>query len=238
MVAAICVALFIWLCGNAQQTSPSPTAEVVEYNEGFPTVDWDYWESVNRNVIGWITIPGTNVNAPVLQAHSDNPNYYLWHDVYGNYNVYGAIYLDSDCEEKGLSSRNAVICGHSARSDYNNCPFGVVQEYKNLDFAQAHTKVLLQTREQRWSLDVAYATIIDGNILSKVVTFGSKEAFESYYDNLKSDAIMTLEKNDEIYPSQMFSLVTCSYLLNPSNERTVAACHTKILESTTINKIA
>ena len=57
---------------------------------GFPIVDWAFWQGVNADVIGWITIPGTPVDYPIVQAPADDPDYYLKHDVYGQYNYMGA----------------------------------------------------------------------------------------------------------------------------------------------------
>ena len=42
---------------------PSPNADFQAYPDGFPIVDWGYWEEVNPAVIGWVTIPGTNVRS-------------------------------------------------------------------------------------------------------------------------------------------------------------------------------
>ena len=137
MAAILCWLLHSW--GGAAQTPPSPrilsptqgdtadpsltiTSDASSStgeddaseaaDDGFPTVDWAYWQGVNPDVIGWITVPGTTINSPIVQAPTDDPDFYLSHDVYGNYNIYGAIYLDAECAEAGLDSRNAVILGH------------------------------------------------------------------------------------------------------------------------------
>ena len=130
---------------QAAQTPPSPNAAPEEQSEaadngesdGFPVVDWDYWKSINKDIIGWITIPGTSINSPILQAPSDDPTYYLKHDVYGNYNPHGAIYLDADCPD-GLLSKNAVIMGHHFGNDVTAAPFGTIASYIDKDFAKEH----------------------------------------------------------------------------------------------------
>ena len=103
-------------------------------DDSFPIVDWAYWQGVNPDVIGWITVPGTTINSPIVQAPTDSPDFYLSHDVYGNYNIYGAIYLDAECAEAGLNSRNAVILGHHS-GNLDAAPFGVIQEYVDKSFA-------------------------------------------------------------------------------------------------------
>ena len=48
----------------------------------------------------------------MVQAHADSPTWYLSHDVYGNWNIYGCPYLDADCEEEGFGSQVAYVFAH------------------------------------------------------------------------------------------------------------------------------
>ncbi|MCR5149632.1 MAG: class B sortase [Clostridiales bacterium] len=77
--------------------------------------------SVNKNLAGWLTIPGTEVDTAVLQS-GDNSRY-LTRNFYemstgelSNVN-YGNLYLDYRCHKDSLS-KNMVIYGHTTgRSD-------------------------------------------------------------------------------------------------------------------------
>ena len=112
---AVAAILFGVLLHFYQDASPSPSPngtpqETATESAGgreseFPTVDWDYWKSVNGDVIGWITVPGTDINHPILQAHASDPDYYLHHDIYRNYNPLGALYLDAECEKEAFKVR-------------------------------------------------------------------------------------------------------------------------------------
>ncbi len=77
--------------------------------------------SVNNNLTGWLSIPGTEMDTAVVQG-KDN-SYYLKKDFYerNTYETintnYGNIYLDYRCLNNGLS-KNMVIHGHTTgRSD-------------------------------------------------------------------------------------------------------------------------
>ncbi len=77
--------------------------------------------SVNNNLTGWLSIPGTEMDTAVLQ--SDDNKYYLTKDFYerNTYETintnYCNIYLDYRCLNNGLS-KNMVIHGHTTgRSD-------------------------------------------------------------------------------------------------------------------------
>lgn len=167
LLSAAAMVAFLLYCRQAAHTPPSPDAapeSTMEDGDGFPAVDWDYWQDINPDVIGWVTIPGTTVDSPILQAHGDAPGYYLKHDVYGNYNPAGAIYLDADCEELGLSSRNAVILGHHFWNDKKVAPMGTVADYKDEDFAREHSRVLIQTPTAKMTYEARFAQIVTGRV--------------------------------------------------------------------------
>lgn len=218
---------------SAAKTEPSPngtpaSSETVVEDTGdddpFPVVDWGYWQDVNPDVIGWITVPGTTINSPIVQAPKDNPEYYLKHDVYGNYNPIGTIYLDADCED-GLLSRNAVIMGHHYGSDVEASPFIVIADYKDEDFASGHATIYLQTPEWRKTYEVRFAQIVNGLENNKFTSFDSDEAFQTWYDGARTDAAMVLDSQTE--PQSVISLVSCSYNIWVANERTVVVASEK-----------
>lgn len=66
----------------------------------------------NPETIGWLIVPGTKINYPVVQ-HSDN-NYYLNHDFKHNYNSAGWIFMDY---QNKLGDQNIIIYGHHRHDD-------------------------------------------------------------------------------------------------------------------------
>lgn len=74
-----------------------------------------YWRGVNSDVVGWLRVPGTNINWPVVQNTHD-VNYYthLGYDKQYSYN--GVIWTNpstrTSASASGLSS-NTVIYGHN-----------------------------------------------------------------------------------------------------------------------------
>lgn len=228
LIAAVSALSLLTFWGDAANTSPSPQLseeEQVYDDDGFPEVDWEYWLSVNDDIIGWITIPGTTINNPIVQAHADNPDYYLTHDVYRNYNPYGAIYLDAECEQLGLSSKNAVIMGHhfggsiSSSSDYETAPFSIISEYTDEAFAAEHAIVLIQTPNSKMTYEVRFSQIVNGATATKRTSFESDEDYRAWYEAALEDAVMVLDGSTE--PDQTISLVSCSYFIWVANERTV-----------------
>ena len=71
----------------------------------------------NTETGAWITVPGTNIDAPVQQA-SDN-DYYLRRDTAGNADVHGCVFADYACDLNSTSlSRNLVLYGHTFEDGY------------------------------------------------------------------------------------------------------------------------
>lgn len=224
LAAALAVIALLVHFEQAANPSPSPNGTVWETagsggEPEFPTVDWDYWKAVNPDVIGWITIPGTDINHPVVQARASDPDRYLHYDVYGDYNPNGAIYLDAECEEYGLSSRNAVILGHSSLLSGVTTRFGYIASYKDASFAAEHATVLIQTPNSKMRYRVRFANIVKGWESTKRTSFESDADFRDWYDTSRDEAAMVLDGTTE--PSQVISLVSCSYNYWKNNERTV-----------------
>ena len=62
------------------------------------------------DVKGWISIPGTCVDYPVLQSSADDPEYYLRRTYKGEHRTAGSIFFQWDCSPE---SKNLVVYGHN-----------------------------------------------------------------------------------------------------------------------------
>lgn len=220
------VVLFVMSNDKAANVSPAPNMDVSDVSisevadtDGFPVVDWDYWLSVNPDIVGWVTIPGTEVDQPIVQAPASDPTYYLTHDVFGDYNINGCPYLDASCADEGLDSQNAVIFGHNM--GWNQTMFGDLEYYTDLAFAQEHSRVLLQTPDKKMTLNVQGAAIISGWDQTCRTSFESVQDFDIWYGERFIECTVQLqEPNEELAEQGIITLVTCSYNYW-SNERTV-----------------
>ena len=87
---------------------------------------------INHDLVGWITIPETEVDYPVVQ--SQDRDYYLTHDFYGETNSNGQIILDAQCDPY-TPSYNLVISGHNM---LNGTMFAKLLYYSSSYFWRAH----------------------------------------------------------------------------------------------------
>lgn len=108
----------------------------------------------NSDCIGWIYIPGTAINYPVMHTPS-NPQKYLRRDFYGNYSQSGVPFLDSRCN---LKSTNLIIYGHNMR---NGTMFSDVKNYANATFKKAHPVIEFETANGIYKFNVIDVKITD-----------------------------------------------------------------------------
>ncbi len=92
-------------------TEPEPAVLADEGLSAF-SVDWDALRAVNPDVVGWIYVPGTNINYPIV--HTTDNDYYLKHDFKGSVGwiaTFGAIFLSAE-NKADFSDANNMVYGH------------------------------------------------------------------------------------------------------------------------------
>ncbi len=122
---------------------PYPMKEKVTLDESRILPELREIYALNRDLVGWIAIPGTVIDYPVVQTQDSD--YYLDHDFYGNENINGQIILDTLCDPY-TPSYNLVISGHHMK---NGSMFGDLPEYRTLAYWEKHKLVEFDTLMER-----------------------------------------------------------------------------------------
>ena len=94
----------------------------------------------NSDCIGWLCIPGTAVNYPVMHT-PENPQKYLRRNFYGAYSQSGVPFLDWRC---GLQSDHLIVYGHNMK---NGTIFSSLRNYTDPAFCAAHPVIEFQTAD-------------------------------------------------------------------------------------------
>lgn len=186
--------------------------------DGFPSVDWAYWEGVNPDIVGWVTIPATNIDHPIVQASADAPDFYLDYDAFRQSNPLGCPYLDADCRERGFDSLNAVIFGHHWSTGEM---FADIAKYGDEAFLREHPMILLQTPYEKLRLGVSGVSIVKGTDRTKRTSFESAMDFSAWLDARRQESRLWIDDRDSATIHRVISFVTCSYTTWTANERTI-----------------
>lgn len=146
IAAAGVAAVLLWprgLAGNLAAASTAETAVVpLPVTTTAPDVRLADAHTTNPDSVAWLTVPGTNIDAPVQQ--SDDNDYYLRRNALGEYDEHGSIYADYDCDLATTATlpRNLVIYGHTFDEELENS-FGQLHNYRVYDFGEEHPYIYL-----------------------------------------------------------------------------------------------
>lgn len=146
----------------------------------------------NSDCIGWIYIPGTAVNYPIMHTPA-NPQKYLRRDFYGNYSQSGVPFLDARCD---LVSTNLIIYGHNMR---NGTMFSELKNYVNADFRKAHPIIEFETANGIYKFNVINVKITDTADEKYNEIYSSDGRFltlSTCYENRKSGRILVTAKEE------------------------------------------
>lgn len=112
-------------------------------------VDWDALRAVNPDVVGWIYIPGTIVNYPIV--HTDNDERYLTYDFNGEQGwgaTFGTIFLQA-ANAGDFSDANNIVYGHHLN---NGSMFACLADMTDDAGFNAHRTVYVLTPQGNYKL--------------------------------------------------------------------------------------
>ena len=91
---------------------------------------------INKDLRGWISIPGLEINLPIAQA-KDN-DFYLHRNIYQKRTMYGVPFFDYRIEDFKNLPKNTVVYGHNMH--YDDLIFGKLENYRDIrGFKEAPT---------------------------------------------------------------------------------------------------
>lgn len=161
----------------------SPTKYEI-YKPEEETLGYDELKSLNTDVIGWISVYGTNIDYPLLQAEDNSK--YLTNNSKGEYSLTGSIFLDYRCDPS-FADCTSVIHGHHMDQ---SAMFGDLDQFEDESFFEEHRYGSLYYDGQEHGLEfVAFLEADAGD--GDIYRFAVRDAVEQaeYLENLKKEAL-------------------------------------------------
>lgn len=178
-------------------------------------VDFTSLMQQNPDTIGWIRVPDTNIDYPIVQS-PDN-QYYLHKSFDRKDSVYGTIYLDADSKADFRGWNNPVY-GHHMK---DGSMFRDVVKFKDPAFFEAHRYFEIYTPERVIHLKTLACYYSDSNGIVRKTAFQSQASFDKWVrERLEPCAFAEIP---EASLDSMFVLVTCSYEQNDARTLLFAA---------------
>ncbi len=152
-------------------------------------------KEVNDDIIGWLKVDYTNINYPVVQGQDNK--YYLNHDLKGEYNTAGWIFMDSD---NSLDDQNLIIYGHH-RTD--GSMFGSLDNLLK-GHESGQIQLILEDKTINYSIISIYKTDKKDHYRDRNFK-DLKETIQKFKTKSLVDFVVPIEEEN-----QLITLSTCS----------------------------
>lgn len=204
------------------EETTEPTEEEYEYFGYLPNVE--SLLAINPDVVGWISIPGTDISYPVLQrrGNDDGNEYYLKRNIYLEDAHAGSIFMDYrndfdyviDGKKQLANSGNLIIYGHNMH-DYSM--FGSLKHYINdANYYSEHPIVELNSNYRKYKYKIFAMIIVDIDDQTDTrfdywnkLEFADERDFYDYVNEIKRRTIR-LNDVDVKYGDELLTLSTCN----------------------------
>lgn len=121
---------------------PLPTGEPEQGADSEqPTHDVAKLKAQNPDCIGWITVPGTVIDYPLMHSPQE-PEKYLHTAFDGTASDYGVPFLDSRCD---LASGNLILYGHNR---FNGSMFTPIVYFPDKSVLDEHRAAIVETETE------------------------------------------------------------------------------------------
>ena len=192
---------------DAAHATPAPAAPAAHIQEVLPAYR-DLYEQ-NPDLIGWLTIDGTDIDLPVVQTPGNN-EYYLRRGFDRFYAVGGTLFLDERCSvSTDAPTANWLIYGHNM---HDGSMFGQLVRYRDEDFYKAHPTFTFDTLYEggTWQVVAAVDTALGADTLPYYTFFDAdtKLDWQHRVRAITEKALYDTGVMPE-YGAQLLTLSTC-----------------------------
>mgnify|MGYP000274774429 CR=1 FL=1 len=176
---------------------------------GVPIIDFDALAQTNPEIVGWIYVPGTNINSKYLNTLFD-----------GTANASGAIFLDSDDTAPGMVDQQTTIYGHHMN---DGSMFNVISDTTDRATFDSIEYVYYITRDATYKLrPLATKVVEDTYAKARTTNFEGDDGLKNYLSEMLdgASAVASDATDRAASATKVVTLVTCRSL-SLSNTRAV-----------------
>lgn len=194
--------------------APNPYADSAAYQAGVRNASLFDLYIANNETAGWISIPDTTIDYPVVRT--DNNEYYLNHNFYGESDDCGTIFMDY--RNNGETDTNILLYGHNRQDD---AMFGGLLKYKEKAYFDAHPYIQLDTLQGRYRYRIIAVCL--GEVAYKkdnsfryynFTSADTNQALEAFFVNIKTHSMYPVDYQLKT-TDRFLTLSTCSnYMQN------------------------
>ena len=168
--------------------------------------------TMNTDIVGWLSIPGTNISYPVMQT-PDQPNYYLKRNFDKEYSPRGSLYAREVCDIFKPSD-NITIYGHHMK---DGSMFAELDHYLEKSFYEENSLIYFDTLTELHTYKIiavfkTSATEGKGFPYHQFSDAANEAEFNSFVATCKNLSFYDTGETAQ-YGDKLITLSTCEYTL-------------------------
>lgn len=169
-------------------------------------INFDYLCGLNEDIIGWITVDGTDIDYPILYDDTVG-RYYLNHNYLGTYTLYGSIFMLGE-NAADFSDFNTVVYGHNM---LDGKMFAQLHNFESQSFFDEHKDIVVYTPERKLTYRIFAAYRTDNLNIIVNNDFSTSELRESYIDKIYTHEVKSIFDDDTTVTAEdrIITLSTC-----------------------------
>lgn len=182
-------------------TSTTSSYTVSQEEKDYLKARFDPLLATNSDTIGYVYIPGTKLDEPVVQT-TDNSTY-LERTFEGGADPYlGTVFMDMD-NNKNFQDQLTWLFGHARGSQVpDNRMFNDVNFYDDETYFNEHKYIVIETPERKYYYEVAFMVIVPETTAFYKTEFASNQEFVDQLNAVKAEAHnvnpnITISENDK-----------------------------------------
>lgn len=188
---------------NLPRWVPAAPEEADSHMDGLAALDLTALQEANPDVVGWILIPDTRINYPLLQGEDND--YYLDHTWdHKRYDV-GSIFLEC-LNSPDFTDFNTILYGHNMN---DGSMFAGIRLYRTEQYLEDHPYVYLRNDRGVFRYEIFASYLADAEGYSYCMDFPQEADRKAFLDRALADSVIQTgilpEPTDRI-----LTLSTCS----------------------------
>lgn len=199
--------------GGPETTPPSQLVEVTDPESGKTVQVLEQFAelyTMNNDIVGWMTIPGTNIDYPVMQT-PNKTDYYLRRSFDKKYSTRGCLYARETCDVF-TPGDNITIYGHRMR---DGSMFARLDKYKEKEHFEEYPYIYFDTLTEMHTYKVmavflTTATVGEGFAYHSFENAADAAEFDDFVDRCKALSLYDTGVEAE-YGDKLITLSTCDY---------------------------
>lgn len=204
-----------------------------EEQEGIPVHD-DFLDLFNTNndVVAWLEM-GPDINLPVVYR---DDIYYLDHDLYGNSNAGGTVFVNA-ANTLWPRDQNVILHGHHMK---DGSMFTPLDNFRNLDYLKQNPIFYFRVLDQEEASAYVPIAVFDASMNEGSehyfdighVNFDEQYPFADYVAGLKEHSIFDIPVGVS-ETDNLLTAITCSYVYDANSRLIVVAREVRADEDVT-----